>query len=238
MASSARATHISGGEIYYKHLTGNQYLITLVVYRDCAGINLDNSYDLNIASPCGNKTLTVSTPGGVEISQLCGHELPNSTCNGGGLPGIQQYIYTGTVSLPPCNSWTISWTQPYRNGAIANLVAPGNKQVYIQAVLNNVAGPDNDSPHFNNTAIPYVCASYPITYSYGAVDPDGDSLSIVGVTQPSSGTVVINPDRSVTYNKAAVTPPGTYAFGYTISDGHGGTATANVTITLNLNPIN
>jgi len=183
------ATHISGGEIYYDCLGGNQYKITLVIYRDCAGIALDNSYDLNIASPCGNKVLTVSTPGGVEISQLCGLELPSSTCNGGSLPGIQQYIYTGTVTLPPCNSWTISWTEPYRNGAIANLVNPGNKQVYIQAILNNVAGPCNDSPHFTNTAIPYVCASYPITYSYGAIDPEGDSLTYTFISAMNAGAV-------------------------------------------------
>jgi gliding motility-associated-like protein len=191
LATSARATHISGGEIYYDCLGGNQYLITLVVYRDCAGINLDNSYTLDLTSPCANKTLTVSTSGGVEISQLCGLELPNSTCNGGSLPGIQQYIYTGTVSLPPCDAWTISWTEPWRNGAIANLVDPGNKDVYIQAVLNNAAGPCNDSPHFTNTAIPYVCASYPITYSYGAIDPEGDSLTYTFISAMNDGAVIL-----------------------------------------------
>ena len=108
IATTARATHISGGEIYYECLGNNQYRITLVVYRDCAGINLDSSYPLDIESPCGDQTMTVSTPGGVEISQLCNLDLPNSTCNGGNLPGIQQFIYTGTVTLPPCDSWTIS----------------------------------------------------------------------------------------------------------------------------------
>ena len=129
LALPASATHISGGEIYYDCLGGNQYRITLVVYRDCAGIALDNSYILSVQSPCGNKTVTVSTPGGTEISQLCNLQLPNSTCSGGTLPGIQQYIYTGTVNLPPCNSWTVSWTEQWRNGAIANLVNPGNKNV-------------------------------------------------------------------------------------------------------------
>src|SRR5690606_28907955 len=122
LAVPASATHISGGEIYYECLGGDQYRITLVVYRDCAGINLNSSYTLNVNSPCDDKTMTVSTPGGTEISQLCDLELPNSTCNGGNLPGIQQFIYTGTVSLPPCDHWTISWTEQWRNGAIANLV--------------------------------------------------------------------------------------------------------------------
>jgi PKD repeat protein len=177
-----RATHISGGEIYYHCLGGNQYEITLVVFRDCAGIALNNSYQLDVQSPCGNQTMTVTTPGGTEISQLCDLEMPNSTCNGGTLPGIQQYIYTGTVTLPPCDSWTIFWTQPYRNDAIANLVNPGNKNVYVAAYLNNADTPCNDSPQFTNTPIPYVCAGYPVSYSYGGFDPEADSLTYTFVS--------------------------------------------------------
>lgn len=174
---AARGTHMSGGEIYWEHLGGNQYRITLTIYRDCAGIQLDNNYDLDITSPCGSTTLHVTTPGGVELSQLCDLQLPNSTCNGGSLPGIQQYVYTGVVNLPPCDSWTISWTEIYRNNAIVNLQAPGTLEMYIEGVLNNAEGPANDSPQFTNTAIPYICLGYPISYSYGAFDPEGDSLS-------------------------------------------------------------
>ena len=174
---TARGTHMSGGEIYWNCLGNDQYEITLVVYRDCAGIALDPAYDLDISSPCGNMTLHVTTPGGVELSQLCDQELPNSTCNGGTLPGIQQYIYTGTITLPPCDSWTISWTEIYRNNAIVNLQNPGQQEMYIQATLNNTVAACDDSPQFSNIAIPYVCTGYPVSYSYGAFDPEGDSLS-------------------------------------------------------------
>lgn len=181
-AVDAGATHISGGEIYWNCLGGNQYEITLVVYRDCAGINLDPSYVLPVTSPCGSTSMVVSTPGGTEISQLCDLELPNSTCSGGTLPGTEQYIYTGTVTLPPCNYWTISWTENWRNNAIANLQAPGTQLMYIEATLNNVVAPCEDSPQFTNLAIPYVCTGFPISYSYGAYDVEGDSMvySLIG----------------------------------------------------------
>ena len=172
-----RATHFSGGEIYWHCLGNNQYEITLVVYRDCAGINVDPNVTLQLNSPCGNTSLVVSTPGGVEISQLCDLELPNSTCNGGSLPGIEQYIYTGTITLAPCNAWTISYTNIYRNNAIVNLQNPGTQRTYIRAVVNTLVNPCNDSPQFSNTAIPFVCLGYPITYSFGAFDVEGDSLS-------------------------------------------------------------
>lgn len=175
--ASVNATHMSGGEIYWECIGPNQYRIRLIVYRDCAGINVDPNYNLVLTSPCGNRNLTVSTNGGTELSQLCDTELPNSTCNGGTLPGIEQYIYTGTITLPPCDSWEISWTNIYRNNAIVNLTNPGTRQMYIESVLNSAAAPCNDSPTFTNSAIPYVCLGYPVSYSYGAVDPEADSLS-------------------------------------------------------------
>ena len=191
LSLGARATHISGGEIYWDCLGGNQYRITLIVYRDCAGINLDPSYDLPITSPCGSTTVHVSTPGGTEISQLCSQQLPNSTCNGGNLPGTQEYVYTGVVTLAPCDHWTISWTKNWRNNAIVNLQAPGSQLIYIEATLNNVVAPCDDSPHFTNLAIPFVCLGYPITYSYGAYDAEGDSLvySLIGARTTNGAAI-------------------------------------------------
>lgn len=177
MSDRSAATHISGGEIYWNCLGGNQYEITLVVYRDCAGINLDPNYTLPITSPCGSTSVFVTTPGGTEISQLCDLQLPNSTCNGGSLPGTEQYVYTGIVNLPPCDSWTISWTENWRNNAIVNLQNPGTQLMYIEATMNNLVAPCEDSPQFTNIAIPYVCLGYPNTYSYGAYDAEGDSMT-------------------------------------------------------------
>ena len=65
-------------------------------------------------------------------------------------------------------------------------------------------------------------------------DPDGDPLSIVSVTAPSSGSATII-GNMVTYT-AAVPFPGTATFDYTISDGQGGTATATVTVNASVNP--
>ena len=61
-------------------------------------------------------------------------------------------------------------------------------------------------------------------------DPDGDTLTITGVTQPQHGTVTYT-GQAVTYtgNRAW---KGTDTFTYTISDGNGGTATATVTVTM------
>ncbi|MBA7598743.1 MAG: tandem-95 repeat protein [Calditrichaeota bacterium] len=66
------------------------------------------------------------------------------------------------------------------------------------------------------------------------VDADvGDVLSVASVTQGANGSVVINPDGTVTY-----TPnenfSGSDSFTYTVSDNNGGSATATVTVLVNL----
>jgi hypothetical protein len=60
-------------------------------------------------------------------------------------------------------------------------------------------------------------------------DPDGDSLTVSGVSQPANGLAEVNGDDSITY-----TPDGgffgTDAFTYMISDGRGGSAGATVSV--------
>ncbi|OGV74539.1 MAG: hypothetical protein A3K19_08495 [Lentisphaerae bacterium RIFOXYB12_FULL_65_16] len=62
-------------------------------------------------------------------------------------------------------------------------------------------------------------------------DTDGDALQVSAVTDPTTGTVQINITGTVTY-----TPPlnflGNVTFTYTATDGHGGTATATVYVTV------
>jgi len=60
-------------------------------------------------------------------------------------------------------------------------------------------------------------------------DLDGDTLVISAVSNPSNGSVVLNPDGTVTFTPDA-NFNGTATFDYTISDGNGGTDTATVTV--------
>jgi hypothetical protein len=63
-------------------------------------------------------------------------------------------------------------------------------------------------------------------------DPNGDPLTVTAISQgPFNGSAVINADNTVTFTPTTGFM-GTGGFGYTISDGHGGTASANVVVTV------
>ena len=64
------------------------------------------------------------------------------------------------------------------------------------------------------------------------VEPDGDTLNVVSVTQGTNGTVSVNPDKTIHY-APALNFFGSDSFTYTIDDGHGGQSTATVNVTIN-----
>ncbi len=66
-------------------------------------------------------------------------------------------------------------------------------------------------------------------------DADGDKLSIVSVSNPGHGTVVINSDNTLTYTPATGFT-GADAFTYTINDGTGRTATATASVAVSNTP--
>ncbi|WP_283805466.1 tandem-95 repeat protein [Tardiphaga sp. OK246] len=62
-------------------------------------------------------------------------------------------------------------------------------------------------------------------------DTDGDTLTVTAVSNASHGTVVLNADHTISFIPTA-NYSGEAGFDYTISDGHGGSATAHVSFTL------
>lgn len=175
-----RATHAMGADITYTCIGTDRYQFTLNFYRDCAGVQWPASATLNynsaICNQSGNIPLTLVS-GPIEVSPLCPTQIGNSSCNGGGLPGVQQIVYQGTVILPAqCSDWVITWDHCCRNNQITNLVNPGGNSMLIAATLDNSGGLCNSSPTFSSLPVPYICAGQQFCYNHGAFDADGDSL--------------------------------------------------------------
>jgi VCBS repeat-containing protein len=108
-------------------------------------------------------------------------------------------------------------------------IADGNGGSATAAVTVTVTAV-NDSPVANTDAASVVedSANNPIDVLANDTDVDGDSLKVSAVTQGANGTVAMG-DGGVSYTPRA-NFVGSDSFSYTISDGHGGSATASVTV--------
>jgi gliding motility-associated-like protein len=190
------ATHIAGGNIAYS-CTGNpnEFLITLTLYRDCTGVSAPSNPNIQFSNTCGasNPSLFLSLQSSSEVSQLCTPEIPNSTCGSGSLPGMQEYIYTGTVTLSPvCDTWTMSYEVCDRNPS-TNLMGFSNC-FFIESTLLSQTAACNNSPIITSQPIPYVCTNVPVSYDYGVLEPDGNTLTFAFVNALGTG------GSNITYN--------------------------------------
>ena len=196
--SKSHASHAMGEDIWYIHNGGNDYTFFVAFYRDCGGISEPTSFTLSINSSCytGNLTLNKIGGTGVEVSPLCPTSLPSSECSGGTLPGVEQYIYSGTFTLPcTATDWVFSTNTCDRNPS-DNL--SGVPCLYVETTLNNAIG-NNSAPIFSNLPVPYICDGTAYTYNHGAVDFDGDLLQYTLINALTTG------GANVTYN-APYTP--------------------------------
>ena len=157
-----------------------EYELTAKFYRDCAGISAPISLIAQTTNSCGltNPSITLTQVGiPVEASPICPGYA--TTCTGGTYPGIEEYTYTGTFTLPgECVDWTFSVSECCRNALITNLANPGGDNIYVEAVLNNTGNIGcNSSPFFSNVPVSFICSNQYYCYNNGALDPDGDSLA-------------------------------------------------------------
>jgi hypothetical protein len=168
-----------GADLSYRCLGNNRYEITLSFYRDCNGVNVPTAYTVRVSSvSCISASNIILSQTSVrEVSPLCPNQISNSTCNGGSLPGVEEYTYQGTITLPAtCPDWVFAFDESYRNNAINTASNPGGTDIYVEATLDQTLNNCNGSPVFTQPPVPFLCQNQPFVYNHGAVDPDGDSL--------------------------------------------------------------
>ncbi|TFH06798.1 MAG: tandem-95 repeat protein, partial [Candidatus Atribacteria bacterium] len=137
--------------------------------------------------------------------------------NGTATVGEAAIIYTPNPSFSGVDSFTYT-------------ISDGNGETALATVTVAVAAVNDPPTALDDLAITGEDSSVTILVLPNDSDPENDVLSIQSITQPLHGTAVGNA-TSVIY-----TPDPNYvgpdSFTYTISDGRGGTATAQVAVTV------
>ncbi len=176
------ATHIVGGEIYYRKLTGNTYEITLKVYRDCSPVNVNGTYFdeeasvgifrdglliQNLLMPLWDAEISVVP---VQLENPC-FVLPPNVC-------VEEAIYIQNVTLQPHPSgYQLVHQRCCRNPSIINIQFPDDSGAtfWTQIPSSNITT-ENSNPVFNNLPPVALCTGAEFVFDHGATDLDGDSL--------------------------------------------------------------
>ncbi len=198
--SNSFATHIVGGELYYRYLGNSKYRITLKLYRDCIngqvpfagqgeGSSLLDVFDKNneqyAVFPLGEPVIT-KVP---ETTNIPCIKSPGGIC-------VEEGVYTTTITLPPkTGGYKLVYSTCCRNTAILNLVNPSSQGSTYSAFI---PGPElaatNSSPRFNKYPSIFICQGNQINFDHSASDPDGDEL-VYSLCSAFNGF----PDTLVTY---------------------------------------
>lgn len=188
-ALSAKATHIIGGELYYDHLGGGLYNVTLKLYRDCASaVGFDAQAAIGVFDGVNFSLVQVqqlSFPGAttvpVELETPC-LTLPPDVC-------VETTSYTGFFNLPlTVNGYILAYQRCCRTNIIENLSNPGDVGLTVTTRIPGSGLPVNSSPRFNELPPVALCLDAPLAFDHSASDPDGDSLVYSMITPYNGGT--------------------------------------------------
>ena len=213
----AKATHIDGGEFYYKYVgVGStlgtvRYTITLRLFRDNFVTGMAAQLPpqapigiFNVGS--GTLQLAINLPTKLNTNLTLGSPSPCIISP----PAISYQLveYEATVELPLTPSgYSLVYQRCCRANNLGNLsVSMMVGASYVGAIsgTNLVPNGQNSSPVFNLNDTALVCSSNPFAIDFGAIDSDGDSLVysfcdayIGGTTAEATPTLPFN--NSVPY---------------------------------------
>ncbi len=209
----AGATHVIGGEMFYDYLGGDQYQVTVKLYRDCgpsAQADLPNSIAIGVYNGLSNVYLFQQTinPTGpaqdvpVVLDNPC-LTVPPEAC-------VETRTYVGTFSLPfNPDGYQMSYQVCCRTGTIVNVVDAGNVGL---SLLVQVPGDafGNSSPRFLELPPVALCLNETLVFDHSATDPDGNEL-VYELCSPylggSSGGNIFDPGPGPTPNPSQATAP-------------------------------
>ena len=215
-STNLSATHIVGGGLTYRCLGGDQYEITLNIYRDCffgaSNAPFDDPASIGIFDgatgfrldevriPLGTQNDTLD----VVIADTCLF-VPATVC-------VHTTTYTQVVTLPERpTGYTLAYQRCCRNQTILNIVDPlETGATFISEISGQALAECNNQATYNNFPPLFICVNEPIDFDHSATDVDGDSL-VYKICTPFDGASLENPQpqppSSPPYDQVVYDPP-------------------------------
>lgn len=189
LSGLASAGNLSGGDIWYSHLSASFYRVHVRLYAECSStLLMPGNITVQVQSTTSpvisfQQTLGLSPQSGTIVTSLCPTAL--TTCDGGSLYGLREYHYHGVISLTP-NDWTIAYTGSYRN-TLNNIINSTQQEITLVATLDNSQVGNFSSPAFISTPPVFLCTDQENNVSNRCGDLNEDSLAYSLVPMLGSG---------------------------------------------------
>lgn len=209
---SVFATHYFGIDMFYTHVSGNTYRLTIVSFGDCSGelfpsfsTTRPKVYIQKGSTDILSDFLDQEAPKeGVEVTNGCPADLAKTTCKdpNGTVPGVKKFVYSKEFTLP---SQAADWKFVYRGETDGTALAGRSNSltnvspagvIKLEAALDNTLF-NNSSPQFNSIATQFYCINTPVEYNLETKDADGDSL-VYELIPAMEGQPQSNPVKYVT----------------------------------------
>ncbi len=169
LCSNVMATHIIGGHITYRHLSGTTYELELVIYRDCiSGVPpFDDPAYVGMFNSSGTllSTLLLSPADSVQLMWPF-NCWPSNLC-------IKRARYITSVNLGSA-AITFAYQRCCRSGSIVNIVNPLDMGMTFSTTIKPLT--PNNSPVFDHEYAAYSYVGDQFRFYASATDIDGDSL--------------------------------------------------------------
>lgn len=192
-AIATQASHIIGGELYYDHLGGDEYRVTLKLYRDCSpGLTgYDGFVMLGVFTGDGAALPTINIPfnGSSVVAAVVDNPClvpPENVC-------VEVAAFDTVLTLPPHpQGYVFSYQRCCRSNILSNVVAADEVGITCTVVIPPQGSEANSSPRFISEPPIALCLGEPASFAHQAFDADGDSL-VYDLTTPFAGGTTFDP---------------------------------------------
>ncbi|MCE3296466.1 MAG: hypothetical protein K0R65_2180 [Crocinitomicaceae bacterium] len=191
----AYSSHIVGGDLYYDYLGGNNYRITLILFRDCAstGAAYDDPMSLGVFDSNNNlvEEVLINFPGSTVLPVVLNNPCvtpPSGICT-------ERAIYQKVINLPPTvGGYNVAYQRCCRGPNVSNLNSPDDTGLTLVTHITGTGSNAliNSSPRFDNYPPLVICNNDLLNFDHSATDPDGDQLQYELIT-PYAGASDVDP---------------------------------------------
>ncbi|QOZ80523.1 hypothetical protein XH83_20545 [Bradyrhizobium sp. CCBAU 53351] len=184
-------------------------------------------------SSSGWQTLTFSSP----VSIAAGATYVASFHSNSHYADTPNYFTTARTSGPLTAFASTNGVYTYGTGNMFPTSTFGATNYWVDVLFSNAAGGTNQPPVANNDSGFNATQNVPLSISGSALlandtDPNGDALTITGVSGAVSGTVSFSAQNNTVTFTPADGYTGPASFNYAVSDGRGGSASASASVTV------